>query len=45
MYTLVAPKELSVVTSEYVESVVSYSDGSLIEGSTGFAIHQTDGEG
>jgi hypothetical protein len=35
MYPLVAPRELSVVTSEYVESVVFYTDGSLIEGSAG----------
>jgi hypothetical protein len=31
MYSLVAPRELSVVTSEYVESAVFYTDGSLIE--------------
>jgi hypothetical protein len=30
-----------VVTSEYVESAVFYTNGSLIEGSAGFAIHQT----
>jgi hypothetical protein len=41
MYPLVAPRELSVVTSEYVESAVFYTDGSLIEGSAGFAVHQT----
>jgi hypothetical protein len=35
------PRELSVVTSEYVEWAVFYTDGSLIEGSTGFAIHRT----
>jgi ribonuclease HI len=29
------------VTLEYVESVVFYTDGSLIEGSAGFAIHRT----
>jgi hypothetical protein len=29
------------VTSEYVESAVFYTDGSLIEGSAGFAIHRT----
>jgi hypothetical protein len=33
--------QLGFRTSEYVESAVSYSDGSLIEGTTGFAIHQT----
>jgi hypothetical protein len=42
MYALVAPRELSVVTSEYVESAVCYTDGSLIEGSAGFAIHRTE---
>jgi hypothetical protein len=41
MYPLVAPRELSAVTSEYVESAVFYTDGSLIEGSAGFAVHQT----
>jgi hypothetical protein len=29
------------MTSEYVESVVFYTDGSLIEGSAEFAIHRT----
>jgi ribonuclease HI len=29
------------VTLEYVESAVFYTDGSLIEGSVGFAVHQT----
>jgi hypothetical protein len=41
MYLLVTPRELSVVTSEYVESAVFYTDGSFIEGSVGFAIHRT----
>jgi ribonuclease HI len=41
MHSLVAPRELSVVTSEYVELAVFYTDGSLIEGSAGFAIHPT----
>jgi hypothetical protein len=41
MYPLVASRELSVVTSEYVESAVFYTDGSLIEGSAGVAIHRT----
>jgi hypothetical protein len=31
MYPLVAPRELSVVTSQYVQSAVFYTDGSLIE--------------
>jgi hypothetical protein len=34
-------RELSVVTSEYVESAVFHTDGSLIGGSAGFTIHQT----
>jgi hypothetical protein len=34
-------QELSVVTSEYVDSAVFYTDGSLIEGSARFAIHRT----
>jgi hypothetical protein len=38
MYPLVVPRELSVVTSEYVESAVFYTDGSLME-TRGFAIH------
>jgi ribonuclease HI len=41
MCPLVTPRELSVVTSGYVESVVFFTDGSLIEGSAGFAIHRT----
>jgi ribonuclease HI len=41
MYPLVAPRELSVVTSEYVESAVFYTDGSLIEGGARFAVHRT----
>jgi hypothetical protein len=35
MYSLLAPRELSIVTSEYVESAVFYTDGSLIERSAG----------
>jgi hypothetical protein len=41
MNPLVAPTKLSVVTSEYFESVVFYTDGSLIERSAAYAIHQT----
>jgi hypothetical protein len=41
MYPLVAPMDLSVVASEYVELAVFYTDGSLIEGSACFAIHRT----
>jgi hypothetical protein len=33
MYPLLASRELSVVTSEYVESMVFHTDGSLIQGS------------
>jgi hypothetical protein len=33
--------KLSVVTSEYAESAAFYTNGSLIERSTGFAVHQT----
>jgi hypothetical protein len=33
--------QLSAMTSEYVESPIFYTDGSLIELSAGFAIHQT----
>jgi hypothetical protein len=40
MYPQVAPRELPFVTSEYVESAVFYTDGSLIEGSAGFAVHR-----
>jgi hypothetical protein len=40
MYPLVVPRELSDVTSEYLESEVFYTDNSLIEGSAGFAIHR-----
>jgi ribonuclease HI len=45
MYPLVAPRELSVVASEYVESAVFYTDGSLIEGIAGFAVHRTGVDG
>jgi hypothetical protein len=45
MYLLVAPRELSVMQSEYVESALFYTDGSLIESNAGFAIHQTGVDG
>jgi hypothetical protein len=34
-------EKFSIVISEYVESAVFYTDGSLIKGSAGFAIHRT----
>jgi ribonuclease HI len=40
MYSLVAPHELLTVTSGYVASCIFYTDGSLIEGCEGFAVHQ-----
>jgi ribonuclease HI len=40
MYSLVAPRELMLVTSEYGASCIFYTDGSLIEGCVSFAVHQ-----
>jgi hypothetical protein len=40
MYSLLAPRELLTVTSRYVVSCIFYTDGSLIEGCAGFAVHQ-----
>jgi hypothetical protein len=40
MYSLVAPHELLTVTSGYGPSCIFYTDGSLIEGCAGFAVHQ-----
>jgi hypothetical protein len=40
MYTLVVPRELLTVTSRYGPSCIFYTDGSLIEGCAGFAVHQ-----
>jgi hypothetical protein len=42
MYSLVAPRELLTVTSGYGASGMFYTDGSLIEGCAGFAVHQMD---
>jgi hypothetical protein len=39
MYSLVAPRERLTVTSGYGSSCIFYTDGSLIEGSAGFAVH------
>jgi hypothetical protein len=40
MYSFVAPCELLNVTSGYGASCIFYTDGSLIEGCAGFAVHQ-----
>jgi hypothetical protein len=39
MYSLVALRELLTVTSGYGASCIFYTDGSLIEGCVGFAVH------
>jgi hypothetical protein len=40
MYSLMAPHELLTVTSGYGPSYIFLTDGSLIEGFVGFAVHQ-----
>jgi hypothetical protein len=40
MYSLVAHRELLTVTSGYGPSWIFYTDGFLIEGCAGFAVHQ-----
>jgi hypothetical protein len=40
MYSLLAPRDLLTVTSGYGASCIFYTDGSLIEGCVGFAVHQ-----
>jgi hypothetical protein len=40
MYSLVAPCELLTVTSGYSLSCTFYTDGFIIEGCVGFAVHQ-----
>jgi hypothetical protein len=40
MYSLLAPRDLLTVTSGYGASCIFYTDGSLIEGSVGFAVQQ-----
>jgi hypothetical protein len=45
MYSLVAPRELLTVTSEYGPSCIFYTDGSLIEGYVGFPVHQMGVDG
>jgi hypothetical protein len=45
MYSLVAPRELLTVTSGYSASCIFVTNGSLIEGCTGFAVHQMGVDG
>jgi hypothetical protein len=40
MYSVVAPRELLTVTVRHAASMVFYTDGSLIDGYTGFAFQQ-----
>jgi hypothetical protein len=40
MYSLVAPRKVLTVMSGYDASCILYTDGSLIEGCVGFAVHQ-----
>jgi hypothetical protein len=40
MYSLVASRELLTGTSRYGPLCIFYTDGSLIEGWAGFAVHQ-----
>jgi hypothetical protein len=42
MTLVVAPRELLTVTSRYTTSMVFYTDGSLVDGCVGFAIHRTE---
>jgi hypothetical protein len=44
MYPVVVPEKLLTVTSRYAKSTIFYTDGPLIDGCAGFAIHRT-GEG
>jgi hypothetical protein len=44
MYSVMAPQELLTVTATCAESMVFYSDGSLIDGCAVLAFHRT-GEG
>jgi hypothetical protein len=45
MCSVVAPRELLTVTAWYVTSIVFKTDGSLIDGCAGFAIHRTEEDG
>jgi hypothetical protein len=42
MFSVGAPQELLTVTSRYATSMVFHTDGSLINGLAGFAIHRTE---
>jgi hypothetical protein len=42
MYSVVAPRELLTVTARYATSMVFHTDGSLIDGCAGLAIHRTE---
>jgi ribonuclease HI len=39
LYPIIAPREVSVITESYPVSHVIYTDGSMIDDRTGFAIH------
>jgi hypothetical protein len=41
MYSVVVPRELLTVTARYTASIISYTEGSLIDGCIGFAFHRT----
>jgi hypothetical protein len=42
MYSVMAPRELLTVTARYATLMVFYTNGSLIDGCSGFAIHWTE---
>jgi ribonuclease HI len=42
MHLVVAPREHFTVTAGYVESMIFYTDGSLIDGCAGFSFHRTE---
>jgi hypothetical protein len=42
VYSVAASRELLTVTSWNATSIVFYTDGSLIDGGAGFAIHLTE---
>jgi hypothetical protein len=44
LYSVVAPRELLMVTTRYATWMIFYMGGSLIDGYAGFAFHRT-GEG
>jgi hypothetical protein len=45
MYSVVAPRELLMVTTRYATSMIFYGDGSLIDRCAGFAFHRTGESG